>query len=400
LCVSAHLTDCGRSVCAGRAAPGKDGCQTVHWLSYRTSSRGWVAERGTPGQTIDLTPKAPQALAEMEFTSGRPLFGKWKTPLAAAGHLWVALDSSRKGGPYDRLWIDANGDGRLADNPPAPAGGTRRYRGRQSGEFKAVKVVLPGEDGGPTAFHLNFRFWKSGKGKERLTAHAAGWYEGRLPMGGKKWLLILFDANANGCFNDARRDYRLSDRVRLTDGDTVIVGRAGKYLQIGRKLHRLTIARDGCALRLSEPKAVEMGTVNVSGLTAFSAGGENGLFFPRVTDGRAGLPVGIYRLRHWEIDAKDKGGTAWKLSAAAPSKPVQFVVAKDNSASLTAGPPVITSTSARRQGSTWSFSNPRVVGRGGEAVTLTRNGKRPPPPMLRIRNADDSYNRRFTFEYG
>ena len=387
---------------AAAAAPEKqqDPAERLYWLSYRTASRGWVAVRGTAGQTIELAVTAPQGLAEMEFTGSRPLFGKWKTPLAAAGHLWVSLDSSQKDGPYDRLWIDANGDGQLADNPPAAAARTRTYRGRQSAEFQAVKVMLPGDDGGPTAFHLNFRLEKPKRDKAKLTARAAGWYEGRVPMRGKKWLLTLFDADANGCFSDARCDWRLSDRIRLTDGDTVIVGRAGKYLQIGPRLHRLTIARDGCSVRLAEPKAVEMGTVDVSGLTAFSAGGANGLLFPQMSDGVAKLPIGAYRLRHWEIETKDKWGTAWKLSAAAPAKPVEFVVGQDNSVALTAGPPVVTSVTARRQGSTWAFSNPRVVGRAGEAVTLTRNGRRPPAPMLRIRNADDSYNRRFTFEYG
>jgi len=46
------------------------------------------------------------------------------------------------------------------------------------------------------------------------------------------------------------------------------------------------------------------------------------------------------------------------------------------------------------------FADPKLTGRSGEHVTLTRNGESAPAPQVAIRNSDGSYDRRFDFALG
>jgi hypothetical protein len=64
------------------------------------------------------------------------------------------------------------------------------------------------------------------------------------------------------------------------------------------------------------------------------------------------------------------------------------------------GDPVIGRLAAQKQGEVHRFAEPTLIGRNGERIVLTRGGIKPPPPKLRIKNADGSYNKQFTFEYG
>ncbi len=136
------------------------------------------------------------------------------------------------------------------------------------------------------------------------------------------------------------------------------------------------------------------------GVNTLSAGGVNGLLFVPVKDGQVKLPLGKYRLNHWEIQRKDKSGALWKLSATDLSKPITFEAGKKDQPPLEFGEPVLDDGNYSKRGSNHSFSNPSLKGRHGERIIVTRNGARPPAPKLLIRNADESYNRRFTFAYG
>ena len=53
----------------------------------------------------------------------------------------------------------------------------------------------------------------------------------------------------------------------------------------------------------------------------------------------------------------------------------------------------------QKQGGVWRFTQ-GVKGPSGERITLQRKGQRPPAPKLRIANADGSYERVLSFEYG
>ena len=66
---------------------------------------------------------------------------------------------------------------------------------------------------------------------------------------------------------------------------------------------------------------------------------------------------------------------------------------------LEVGEPFVSSLTAVKQGGKFNFSQ-SVKGRMGERIRITRSGKRPDAPKLRITNEDGSYNKSFQFQYG
>jgi hypothetical protein len=370
--------------------------QQEQWLNYRTSADADSVVGKTPGQVLEFAAEKPEKTALPAFTAKDPLFARWKTPAVPAGFLWIALDRSSANGPYDLLYIDSNADGSLADQTPIKASSAAAFEAQQSAEFRQVKLLLPGEDG-PAAYHLNLNVWLGSQTK-RIVAQAAGWYEGNVQIGDKKHGCVLFDSNANGAFNDACADYEQSDCIKIDSGSPFVIGRVGKYIQADGAMYELQVARDGAFVRFNPAKDISLATVKVNGSAQkFSAGGQNGLFVVSVSDGQAKLPAGKYRLSHWEIQKKDDTGAQWDLAAAAP---VDFEVAADKQATLNIGEPVSGWVAYARQDRTWVFSEPRLKGRLGERITITRGGQMPPPPALLIANADGTYKSRFTFEYG
>ena len=377
--------------------------QQQQWLGYRTSEDAWRILGKTPGQKLELITKGPEGVSLPQFVAADPIFAKWKTPMVPAGWVWVVLDRSKEGGRYDRLFIDADTDGDLSDETPVKARRSAAYGDRESARFGSVKVLLTGEDG-PVAFHLNFNFWKAGSSKDtRLTAVPAGWYEGPVKIGESKYRCTLTDANANAAFDDAYPDFRQSDRITLIGTQDSVVGKAGKYIHVGEEFYGLRIARDGAYVSFSSPKKGELATLKVAkDLRTLGVGGENGAFSLRVTDGTIKLPLGKYRMDYWEMRRKDNAGVYWYLRGVVPSGSGGFEVSGKGPGKLELefGDPIIGSVSAQKQGVVHRFGEPTLTGRNGERIALTRGGIRPPPPRLRIKNADGSYNKQVTFEYG
>ncbi|MCX5670751.1 MAG: hypothetical protein NTU94_05445 [Planctomycetota bacterium] len=386
---------------AGLLLPAAATGEQEQWLAYRSAVESETVVGGTPGQTFELTEERPAGVRLPDFASARPLFAKWRTPAVPAGFLWVALDRTRDDRPYDRLFIDASADGSLADESAVAATDPRIYKDQQSAEFPLVKVLLPGPDG-PVTYHLNLKVWISGTATRRIAARAAGWYEGTVRIGDKKHFCVLFDANANGAFDDCSEDPQLSDRIRIDAASRFAIGRVGKYISVEDRLYVLDVARDGASVTFSEPRGVALGVVRVPrGVDRFSVGGRNGLLVSRVENGAARLPVGTYRLNHWEIQRKDPTGAAWVLVAAMPSGAAALEVAALTPATLDVGEPVIASMSVKRlETGLWQFADPTLTGRAGESVSLTRNGEPVSAPQVAIRNADGTYDRRFDFALG
>ena len=104
------------------AWPGGARGEQIQWLSYRSSADLRRQTRIRPGgQTLKVSTEKPDDPGLPSLTSPDPLFAKWPTPMIPGGHLWLALDTSRKGGPYDRLYIDSDADGSLADEAAVKA---------------------------------------------------------------------------------------------------------------------------------------------------------------------------------------------------------------------------------------------------------------------------------------
>ena len=369
--------------------------QQEQWLQYHSSREAGQIFGQVCSQTIELSTQQPAGAKLPQFKGQDQLFAKWPTPMVKGGYLWIALDRTHKQGPYDSLYIDSNANGNLDDETAAAT-----YRTDQrSAYFGLVKVIFEVEDG-PVTYHLNFRSYQYGTAENRLYASSGGWYEGDITVGGEKKHCVLFDYNTNGAFNDKSANAAECDRIRIGKQggqDTLFTG---NYIVDDETLYRPEIARDGACIKLTRAENVSFGSVRLpESITQFSANGENGLFILKPEKGVASLPVGKYRVYEWAVEQQDEKGTNWKLKGSGLSEKNVFDIAEDKQAELSIGEPIIAMLDASEREGTHSFRH-NMKGRAGERIVLTRNGAQPQAPKVNIKNADGTYDRTYSFQYG
>lgn len=367
------------------------------WLSYRATSEAQKVVGAGPGQVLEIAADKPAGVALPQLKGGKPLFAKWKTPMVPAGFLWVAMDDEN--GVYKRLYIDSNADGSLADEKPQ-AINNQAYDKVQSGDCPQVKVLLPAADG-PVTYHLDFELWVSPE-SQRLLTKSGCLYESTIRIGDKKCACVLYDANANGAFNDANDDFQQSDRIRLeVEGSPFSISRVGKYVQVGEAFYPLTVSADGASVSLSGPPP-RFAEVPVSqGVDYVSVGGVNGLYLLRPQGGKLRMPEGVYFLNSWQMQRKDNQGT-WLLTATLPAGKVKVQASAGKAALLALGEPLTTSMSvgAPQANGGCQLFDPTISGPLGERISVTLNGQMPPAPTAKVYNADRTYTERLTFAYG
>jgi hypothetical protein len=315
--------------------------------------------------------------------------------MVESGHLWIVLDQVHKQGPYDLLYIDSNANGKLDDENAAKA-----YRTDQrSAYFGPLKVIFEVEDG-PVTYHLNINAFQYGTNDNRLYASSGGWYEGDITVGGEKKHCVLFDYNANGAFDDKSANAGDCDRIRIGKQggqDTLFTG---NYIEIDETLYRPEIARDGAYIKLTKAEDVEYGSVRLpESITEFSANGENGLFILKPEKAVASLPVGKYCVYDWSIERQDEKGTNWKLKGSELGEKNLFDITEGKEAVLSIGEPVVATLDTSERQGTHSFRH-NMRGRAGERIELTRNGAQPRAPKVNIKNAEGTYDRTYSFQYG
>jgi hypothetical protein len=361
--------------------------QTEQWLDYHTSAetRGY--------HQVELTTNAPTGVV-LPKLGPAPYFARWSTPMDPSGGRWLCLDRTRKSGPYDRLFIDSNGNGRLDDKKPISA----RLDSYEA-MFAATPIVFKGEDG-PITYHLAFRFYQYERNAAQLLASSAGWYEGMVKFEGVKKRFQLIDANVNGSFNDISRNAYDSDRVTV-EGDKTVERFLGKMLEVEGKFYQIEAARDGAFVKLTKAENVGLGEVRVAeNIRDFSAYGENGHFVRKPVKGAFTLPIGEYRIFRWSISRKDEQGAEWTLAGYSFPDKASFSVAADKPASLEIGEPVQAVLQAKeRTNNTVAFSL-RFEGKQKESIELLRAGESPRGPKLMLANADGTISSTNTFEFG
>jgi len=134
-------------------------------------------------------------------------------------------------------------------------------------------------------------------------------------------------------------------------------------------------------------------------ISRFEADGANGLVTIEPGKQAKQLPAGQYRMRFWKIERKDDGGNTWALTGQYYGQDNPFEVKDGDETKLDVGEPIMATVEARNVGSSYSF-NQVIQGRHEEIIEMTRNGSRPQPPKLHIKNKDGSYERTFSFQYG
>ena len=390
-------------VAIGAMAASSVSAQEEQWLSYHTTAQAQrLLGGGGGGTTLAPTTARPAGVELPELLADDALFAKWVTPMAADGYLWLAFDRSKAHGPYDRLYIDANGDGSLADETALPPYLARKQgRGQGQATFAPVEVSFVVDDG-PVSYALKLDLYEQGNNRTYLSASAACWYGGSIEVAGEALDCQLIDYNANGTFDDQSMNFAQIDRVRLGTGRSAVERFVGKYMQIKGSLYHATTARDGAFITLTPATDVALGAVRVpDGVSQLTLGGLNGVLQVDVADGVGRLPVGKYHVHEWRLEREDDKGVRWQLTAKGSPAGTVVDLAEDNTVELTLGEPLVATVTDRAlgRGGQHSFSQ-TLVGRLGEQIELTRNGKTPAAPKLRIVNEDGSYDKVFRFEYG
>ena len=335
--------------------------QSEQWLEYHTSaearSRTWM----------EVSTNPPPNVALPKFV-GRPLFFRWTTPLDPAGGRWICLDRIRKSGPYDRLYVDSTGDGRLDNKTPLNAKRTDQYYAY----FDPVPLVFKGEDG-PITYHLALQTYQNRNDTE-LVVGSGCWYEGMVTLDGKKMRLQLVDGNVNGTFNDLSANPYDSDRV-IVEGNKSGERFLGKMIEVNGQLFRIEAARDGAFVKIEKAENVALGQVRVpETITGFTAFGTNGHFTRKPENGAFTLPAGKYRIYGWSIERKDGKGAKWELSGSGFGESSAFEVAEAGPAALEVGEPVPR----------------RVPGHGADQQSALFPARFPRP----LRRADPDHERR------
>jgi hypothetical protein len=142
-----------------------------------------------------------------------------------------------------------------------------------------------------------------------------------------------------------------------------------------------------------------LGTVEIpDGVIVVVTNSDNAQITLEPVDGVSELPAGRYRIDRWTIE-RYVVGQAWKLEGAHFGDEAVFDVSAGQTVKLTVGEPVISSVTVSSSGSRHRFDH-SLIGRLSEIVELSKDGGRPEPPQLKIRNADGSYQQTIPFRYG
>lgn len=376
---------CGAA--AGLLLASSSFAQKEQWLRYYTASEG----RGY--RYIELKTNAPPELKLPKLT-GQAYYARWETPLDPAGGRWMVFERKGKTGPYDRVYIDAKGDGNLSGTPVAAS------RSDQfSAFFPPVKMVFKGEDG-PLTYHLNLRFMKYDQDQARLLASSGCYYAGDVDLGGKKRRVDLFDQNVNGTFNDRGGTPRDSDAISVQNskkGQRSL----GKLVEVDGAFYNIEIARDGAFLKAQKAENVKFGKVKlpetISSLIAF---GETGHFTRTPDKGEITLPTGNYSVEYWAIKRKDSKGASWEMTGYREKEACKFEVAAGETSKAVVGEPVRMELSTRDMGTNVVSFNLAFSGVSGDSIQLMKGEQRPPGPKLILASADGTYRSTNTFEFG
>lgn len=359
--------------------------QPEQWLQYH------VSREGRSYRWLDLTANRPPDVA-LPKLGAKPLFAHWATGLDPKGR-WLCFDHSHKSGPYDRLFIDSTGNGRLDDKSAASAVRTDQI----SAFFDPIRVVFKGEDG-PITYHLLVRSMSFDSDSEvRVLIQSGGFYSGTVELGGKKRRIELTDGNVNGAFNDLAANPNDCDEVAIEGAAPQLLGR---LLEVEGQFYRLEVARDGAFIKVRKAEDLVLGKVRVpETISEFIAVGENGQFTRKPVKGELTLPAGSYRINQYLVNRKDERGASWQLTGAGFDSSANFQVAADKPAALEMGEPVRMVVHSSESGREVSFSL-RFEGRHNERIAITKDSQEPRPPRLTLTSLDGSYRYTNSFEFG
>ena len=364
------------------------------WLRYSNSDNARDIVGGNTNN-VELAKEKPEGLVLPKLNSDDVRFAIWNHEMAGKKARQIILDRQKKYGKYDIMYFDSDGDGSISDS--------EKYQGKRSDEYRVnfygIPVLFETEDGMVT-YHLNFYYYSYRADYERLYVQNGCWYEGMVDFGGVKSKCVLVDYNLNGSFNDISDSFN-SDRIIIGDSIIKYETQVGKYLEYDNKLYNLQIAKDGAFIEMTSAGDVAYSQLEIPvQVDSIVCCGINGLFKrENITNGKISLPVGRYKVKSWHTNAKDDSGTKWEMGATWYSNDNEFDIQENASAKLDIGKAVYSTLSVSQNNGTFYF-NHQLSGNNGESVSMTKSGRQPDAPKIRIYNRDRTYDQTFSLEYG
>ncbi|MGD2174043.1 MAG: hypothetical protein PVJ27_01470 [Candidatus Brocadiaceae bacterium] len=409
------------------------------------------------GSTVTPAPVAGgRVRAEPQFASDEPfrgyviIQGSGKTTMVLA-----ALDASRGGGPpYDRLYVDANGDRDLRNDPVIKA---TKLVTKDSGYiysyFRPVMLKLPPEGGRSYAVAIYSYYLEHcpnhPEGHSYVRARSACYYEGRARFGDEERRVVLMDRDCNGLFNE-RNPANLSsptssggdeililpdadEPVELTGGLLSQAIPLGRYVGVGDRFYQIRPATDGSSVQVHN-RHVPTGPLHVeaNGEYRLRFGSEDGPVVVQSRGPEARLPIGTYTLGKQAIVATDIEGRVWVVETypslrpttrvltpvgfslpgggtarrTAPAEPARstandLAVTADSGPTIPAfGPPLVLDVTASVRDEEVSIGLSVTGERGDRIRSVLVDGSTPPAPVFQILSAGGKVIAEDQFEYG
>lgn len=361
--------------------------QSEQWLDYK------VSDSLNTYLWIDISTNPPANVPLPKTLGKKPYFGRWITPMDTNGCRWICLDQAQKGGFYNRLYIDSNGNGRLDDKKPITASRTD-----YSVTYDPIRLTLKGADG-PITYHLKLVVYSYSDDDTRLLASSAGFYVGKVDFGGKKYQIQLIDENVNGVFNDNNPTVG-ADKiiVKTTRDEDVFLGR---FVEIEKHYYHIEPARDGAFVKTKVANDAVEGTVSVpESITSLTIVGEMGEFNRTPVNGKFKIPVGNYKVNEWTIARKDSQGAKWEMTGARPNDSGIFTLTADKPAFVQIGEPIRASLQADQSNGRSIRFNILFRGSHGEFIYFSKNDRSPKGPKLLLCDAQGAILHTNTFEFG
>ncbi len=409
----------------------------------------------------DLVKKEPK-----KYVAEHPLRGLAK--LGSKEYGFVLDQKGKKSKGYDRLYFDLHGDGDLADAKPidaeTPAGPRGIAAGYAQTMFPRVDLAV---DLGGKKLDYSFFFQVVAYGSAPhwtvvASLTSAVYRRGEVVLEGKKWKVIVLDANSNGRFDDVTsytENVRDSEgRIYATPGDVLWIEDAQvpagasrapaaasptriplcKVNTLGGKAYELKVSPSGDELTCG-PSALPMGKVtSPQAPCTVELGGDVGVVSLTLEKSRpVEIPAGRWRLlsytvtvRDWKEPSKQKAtksggpsladalakallstlfgnpepmyGPAGVCTVSAQGtkegKPLRVEAGKTTT--LGFGPPYKPRVTVTLANET-AYLGLAIIGAEGEVVSnLVLNGRRPDKPKVTITGAKDKVVAQGNFEYG
>jgi len=359
--------------------------------------------------------------AEPVYRSKRPLYGTVKLGTDKDGVYTLVIDESKGTGTgYDTMYVDANGNRDLTDDPKLTAA-PRENENDNRFVFPVVELAVRYGD---ATYPYHMKPVVDSYGSTSMSLSSAGCCTGDITLGTKTYKVAVFDDTGNGLFNDpyvapknmggdqvyGQGDVLVIDlngdgKFEKSYSDTPELHHAGKYLSFGNTCYEISISPNGRNLTLKETGAKSGYITTGSATASVELLGDQGAL--KLHGKKTVVPEGKYQFYACRLEGKDDKGKVWRIIGNGLRRQPAVNVEAKKKTKLAFGPPLTAEVSINKREDGAYVVALSIKGQGGEAYSagnfeLVDKDKtdRPPAPKVKIVDKDGITVAQGNFEYG